>query len=149
MHGTVILGGHASVEPVNSSFRGNPCLITRLYSLKYKVTCVVHVSRAWISHYIYHMGKRGCVSDWTVLGEIWVWRIGGGFESLEKGEGKGLLIRPASISLASFLSILPGLMKNFEKKVHGLLPQNEDQTQVWNPQWGIVFSLIITIQQLR
>ncbi len=51
-HGTVILGGHASAEPVSSSFRGNPYLITRLYSLKYKVTCVVHVSRAWISHYI-------------------------------------------------------------------------------------------------
>ncbi len=38
----VILGGHASVEPVNSSFRGNPYLITRLYSLKNKFTCVVH-----------------------------------------------------------------------------------------------------------
>ncbi len=49
----VILGGHASAEPVNSSFRGNPYLITRLYSLKYKVICVVHVSRAWISRYIY------------------------------------------------------------------------------------------------
>ncbi len=35
-----------SAEPVNSSFRGNPYLITRLYSLKYTVTCVVHVSRA-------------------------------------------------------------------------------------------------------
>ncbi len=43
---------HASAEPVNSSFRGNPYLITRLYSLKYKVTGVVHVSRAWISRYI-------------------------------------------------------------------------------------------------
>ncbi len=45
-HGTVILGGHVSAELVNSSFRGNPYLITILYSLKYKVTCVVHVSRA-------------------------------------------------------------------------------------------------------
>ncbi len=53
MHGMVILGGHASTEPVNSSFRGNPYLITRLYSLEYKVTCVVHVSRVWISRYIY------------------------------------------------------------------------------------------------
>ncbi len=52
MHDTVIWGGHASVEPVNSSFRGNPYLITRLYSFKYKVTCVVHVSRASISRYI-------------------------------------------------------------------------------------------------
>ncbi len=50
--GMVILGGHVSVEPVNSSFMGNPYLITRLYSLKYKVTCVVDVSRAWISRYI-------------------------------------------------------------------------------------------------
>ncbi len=46
MHGMVILGGHATEEPVNYSFRGNPYLITRLYSLKYKVTCVVHVSHA-------------------------------------------------------------------------------------------------------
>ncbi len=48
--------GHASAEPINSSFRGNPYLITRLYSLKYKVTCVVHVSRAWISRYIFFCG---------------------------------------------------------------------------------------------
>ncbi len=27
-------------EAVNSSFRGNPCLITKLYSLKYKVSLV-------------------------------------------------------------------------------------------------------------
>ncbi len=46
MHGMVILGGHASTKPVNSSFRGNPYLITKLYSLKYSVTCVVHVSHA-------------------------------------------------------------------------------------------------------
>ncbi len=39
-HGMVILDGHASTEPVNSSFRGNPYLITRLYSLKYKVSLV-------------------------------------------------------------------------------------------------------------
>ncbi len=52
IHMTVILGGHASAEPVNSSIRGNPYLITRLYSFKYKVTCVLHVSRAWISRYI-------------------------------------------------------------------------------------------------
>ncbi len=51
MHGMFILGGHASAEHVNSSFRGNPYLITWLYNLKYKVTCVVHVSGAWISHY--------------------------------------------------------------------------------------------------
>ncbi len=52
---TVILGGHAPAEPVNSSFRGNPYLITRLYSFKYKVTCVVHVSRTWISRYILYL----------------------------------------------------------------------------------------------
>ncbi len=41
----------------------NPYLITRLYSLKYKVTCVVHESRAWISHYIFLSGNnfRACV----------------------------------------------------------------------------------------
>ncbi len=48
MHGMVILGGHASAETVNSSFRGKPYLITRLYSLKYKVTlcsaCKSHVN---------------------------------------------------------------------------------------------------------
>ncbi len=38
MHGIVILGGHASAEPVNSIFRGNPYLITKLYFLKYKVS---------------------------------------------------------------------------------------------------------------
>ncbi len=48
-----MLGGHASAEPVNSSFMSNPYLITRLYSLKYKFTCVVHVSHAWISRYIF------------------------------------------------------------------------------------------------
>ncbi len=40
MHGIVILGGHASTECVNSIFRGNPYLITKLYSLKYKVLLV-------------------------------------------------------------------------------------------------------------
>ncbi len=61
-HGTVILGGHASAEPINSIFRGNPYLITRLYSLKYKVTCVVHVSRSWISRYIFmcEENAHGC-----------------------------------------------------------------------------------------
>ncbi len=51
MHGMVILGGHASAEPVNSTFSGNPYLITRLYSLNYKVTCVVHVSHMYIPLY--------------------------------------------------------------------------------------------------
>ncbi len=41
-----------TAEPINSSFRGNPYLITRLYSLKYKVTCVVHVSRVWNAIFI-------------------------------------------------------------------------------------------------
>ncbi len=41
MHDMVILGGHASTEHVNSIFRGNPYLITKLYSLEYKV------SRVW------------------------------------------------------------------------------------------------------
>ncbi len=39
-HGMVILDGHASTEPVNSCFRGNPYLITRLCSLKYKMSLV-------------------------------------------------------------------------------------------------------------
>ncbi len=56
MHGMVILSGHPSAEPVNYSFRGNPYLITRLYSLKYKVTCVVHMSHAWISRYVFLNG---------------------------------------------------------------------------------------------
>ncbi len=43
-HGMVILGGHASAESINSSFRGNPYLITKLYSEIQSVTCVVHVS---------------------------------------------------------------------------------------------------------
>ncbi len=47
MHGMVILGGHASMKPVNSSFSGNPCLITKLYSLKYKVSLVWCM---WVAH---------------------------------------------------------------------------------------------------
>ncbi len=39
-HGMVILGGYASTKLVNSSFRDNPCLITKFYSLKYKVSFV-------------------------------------------------------------------------------------------------------------
>ncbi len=66
-HGTVILGGHASVEPINSSFRGNSYLITRLYSLKYKVTLVVHVSRAW--NFTLYLGFY---NDVLVLPQLWL-----------------------------------------------------------------------------
>ncbi len=33
-------GWACMTKPVNSSFRGNPCLITKLNSLKYKVSLV-------------------------------------------------------------------------------------------------------------
>ncbi len=72
-HSMVILGGHASTEPINSSFSGNSYLITKLYSLKYKVSLVVHGSRAWISHYILtltrilSMASRQRVENWVFL----------------------------------------------------------------------------------
>ncbi len=50
MLGMVILSGHASMKPVNSSFRGNPCFITKLYSLKYKVSLVWCM---WVAHECY------------------------------------------------------------------------------------------------
>ncbi len=37
----------ASTKPVNSSFRGNPCLSTKLYSLKCKVSLVWYM---WVAH---------------------------------------------------------------------------------------------------
>ncbi len=55
----VILSGHASAEPVNSSLRGNPYLITRLYSEIQSVTCVVHVSRVnFTLYFLFRITKR-------------------------------------------------------------------------------------------
>ncbi len=51
----VILGGHVSMKPVNSSFKVNPCLITKLYSLKYKVSLVWCMRVAHESHTIFNL----------------------------------------------------------------------------------------------
>ncbi len=51
-----ILGGHASAEPVNSSFRGKPYLITRLYSFKYSHLCGACESRVNFTLYFYGGG---------------------------------------------------------------------------------------------
>ncbi len=62
-------------EPVNSNFRGNSYLITRLYSLKYKVTCVVHVSHAWISRYIYTLRRYLYTDCFAYIGGICTLRV--------------------------------------------------------------------------
>ncbi len=59
--GIVILGQHASTKPINSSLWGNQCLITKLYSLKYKVTLLLCM---WVMCEFYSIF---CISIFTFI----------------------------------------------------------------------------------